>query len=99
MKLPFTCKKAKPASYEIVVDANVIEVIDAHYRKATFSGRFVLSPFVQSPIPNNGTGKIDVLCKWFDHRLATTGLSLIVDFSKVVHFPNYSGEVVNNLGK
>lgn len=82
-KPPYTCKKAKPVYWETVQNLPVIEVIDARYRNATLSGNFVLSPFAKFPLPQSGTGKIDVLCRWFDHRLAKTGLTLLVDFANV----------------
>lgn len=96
-KPPYTCKKAQPIQWETVQNAPVIEVVDARYRNAIISGRFVLSPFVKIPIPN--TGKIDVLCRWFDHRLAKTGLTLMVDHSNVQFIPNFTGKVVKNIAK
>jgi hypothetical protein len=97
--LPFTCKSAHPIYYEYIQNKDVVKVVDAKYRNATFSGYFVLSPFVVQPFPSGGTGKIDVLCRWFGHRLVSTGLSLKVDFSNVTYISNYSGDVVSDLGK
>jgi hypothetical protein len=97
--LPYTCKSAHPVLYESVNNCEVIKVIDAKYRNATLTGYFVLSPFVVQPIQTGGTGKIDVLCRWFRHRLVSTGLTLKVDFNNVTYFPNYSGDVVSDLGK
>jgi len=98
-KPPYTCKKAQPFDSEYVQNLPVIDVIDASYRKAIFSGSFVLSPFVPLPLPTSGTGKIDVLCRWFDHRLTSTGLSLIVDYSKVQFHPIFTGYVVSDIAK
>ena len=97
--LPYTCKSAHPIYYELVNNREVIKVTDAKYRNATLTGYFVLSPFVVQPLPTGGTGKIDVLCRWFGHRLISTGLTLKVDFSNVTYLPSYSGDVVSNLGK
>ncbi len=99
VKLPYTCKKAKPSDTEIVSNLPVIHVFDARYRNAIFDGTFVLSPFVKINNLLNPFEKIDVLCRWFDHRLASTGLSLIVDMSKATFDMNYSGEVVSNIQK
>lgn len=97
IKLPYTCKKAYPKEFEQVTNLPVVHVINARYRNATVSGTFVISPFVLVPISLNQSGKIDVLCKWFDHRLVSTGLSLIVDITSVVFVENFSGEVVKNI--
>ena len=99
IKLPFTCKKARAVDWDNVSNAEVISVVDASYRNATLRGEFVLSPFVQLPIPTSGIGEIDVLCRWFNHRLVSSGLTFIVDFSKVQHFTNYSGTVIKNIAK
>jgi len=99
IKLQMTCKKAKAVDWENVSNAEVISVVDASYRKATLSGIFVLSPFTTFPIDTSGIGKIDVLCRWFDHRLVSSGLTLKVDFSKVQHITNYSGTVIKNIEK
>ena len=99
IKLPTTCKKAKAVDWENVLNAAVIKVVDASYRKATLSGIFVLSPFTTFPIDTSGTGEIDVLCRWFDHRLVSSGLTFKVDFSKVQHITNYSGEVTSHIAK
>lgn len=97
VKLPYTCKKAHPSDYEFVSNTPVIHVINARYRNALISGAFVISPFVLTPIALNQSGKIDVLCRWFNHRLVSTGLSLIVDISNVRFDPQYTGEVVSNI--
>ena len=97
--LPDTCKSAHPIHKEYVQNKEVIEVVDAKYRNAIFSGYFVLSPFVVLPFPVGGAGKIDVLCRWFGHRLFSTGLTLKVDYSNVTYFPNYSCNVISDLGK
>ena len=99
IKLKMTCKRAKAVAWENVSNAEVISVVDASYRKATLSGDFVLSPFVPLPIPTSGIGEIDVLCRWFDHRLVSSGLTFIVDFSKVKHLTNYSGTVISDIAK
>ena len=98
-KPPSTCKKAHPVYWEIVQNIPVISVVNARYRNATLSGNFVLSPF-SLPFPNSGIGKIDVLCRWFDHRLAKTGLTLIVDYANI-HLldETQSHEVISNIAK
>jgi hypothetical protein len=97
VKLPFTCKSAKPSEWEQVKDMPVIHVVDARYRNSKVSGTFVVSPFVLIPILLNQSGKIDVLCRWFDHRLVSTGLSLIVDLTTTQFNQNFTGNVVSNI--
>lgn len=75
----------------------VIHVVDAMYRNSKVSGTFVVSPFVLIPILLNQSGKIDVLCRWFDHRLVSTGLSLIVDLTTTQFDQNFTGNVVSNI--
>lgn len=98
VKLPFTCKTAKPSDWEQVTNTPVIHVIDAMYRNTTVSGTFVISPFVLVPISLNQSGKIDVLCRWFNHRLVSTGLSLIVDLASTRFDQNFTGNVISNIG-
>ena len=97
--LPYTCKSAHEINSEPVHTCEVIQVVDAKYRNATLSGCFVLSPFVILPLPSSGTGKIDVLCRWFGHRLVSTGLTLKVDYSNVTYIQNFTGNVTSDLGK
>ena len=99
IKLPMTCKKAKPVAYETVKDTDVIKVIDATYRKATLNGVFVISPFVNLPLPTSSVIKIDVLCRWFNHRLISTGLTFKVDCANIIYIENYNGEVVSDIDK
>lgn len=99
-KAPYTSKKAHPVDYDFVQNLPVIDVIGANYRNASLSGKFVISPFSKTPFPTSGSGTIDVLCRWFDLRLASSGLSLIVDFGNVQFIPSYTGDdVISNIAK
>ncbi|WP_143473908.1 hypothetical protein [Limnohabitans sp. 15K] len=99
VKLPYTCKTAKPSDWEQVSNVPVIHVIDAMYRNSTVSGTFVISPFVLVPISLNQSGKIDVLCRWFNHRLVSTGLSLIINLTTTKFDHNFTGNVISNIEK
>lgn len=99
VKLPYTCKAARPTDWDFVTNLPVIHIVDARYRSATLSGTFVISPFVIFPLQTSGFGKIDVLCRWFNHRLVSSGLSLTVDFSNIRFDPNFTGDVVSNIEK
>ena len=98
-QIPFTCKAAAPFDYEIVKDSEVVTISNARYRNATVDGTFVLSPFFILPTQTSGIVKIDVLCRWFDHRLKSTGLTLKVDLANAVFVSNFSGTVVSNIEK
>ncbi len=97
VKLPTTCKTAKPDIYEYVSNAAVVTVTGAKYRNANIDGTFVLSPFFITNNLTPGVVHIDVLCRWFLHRLKSTGLTIKVDLSNAKFQNNYSGDVVSNI--
>ncbi len=83
----------------MVQNAYVVTVKNAKYRNATVDGTFVLSPFFILPTQTSGIVKIDVLCRWFDHRLQSTGLTLKVDLANAVFISNFNNMVVSNIEK
>jgi hypothetical protein len=96
IRLPATCKKAQPFDYEHVSNCDVVYVTNASYRNATLSGYFLPSPF-EIPQRYGVLGKIVVLCRWFDHRLLGTGLTLKVNSANVQHVQNYTGYVISDI--
>jgi hypothetical protein len=97
---PPTNALAKPKQSKQVNNADVIEVSYAKYRRAEFSGVFLLSP---NSYPNISEGKqrVEVDCCWFGHRLKTRGIKILIDTKKgsAIVKRNYSGLVVANLAK
>ena len=96
VKLPSTCKKAWPIEYEQAQNCEVAYIVGAKYRNTVLTGHFALSPF--EDITKLGMyGKVVVLCRWFDHRLADTGLTFQIDTSNCQHVPGYTGDIVKNI--
>ncbi len=95
---PNTCKTAKPCATSAVSNARVISVVDAEYRNATFSGKFVLGE-LEGKLPDSGWHDVKVYCRWFGHRLKTGPITIKVNGKTTKYLPNYSGEVVSNLSR
>ena len=97
---PHTCKMAKPKATHQVHNAAVIEVNNAQYRNAEFSGVFLLSPNSEIKIIK-GKQRVEVECCWFGHRLKTRGIRIIIDQQKATANikRDFSGLVVCNLEK
>jgi len=73
---PNTCKIANPINPITVKNKRVIAVTNAKYRGAVFSGTFLLGDDVHLPTGKGGSARVEVLCKWFKHRLKTRGLGI-----------------------
>ena len=97
---PHTSKMAKPTATHQVHNADVIEVNNARYRNALFSGVFLLSPNTEMQV-NKGKQRAEVECCWFGHKLKTRGIRILIDTQKgsATVKRNYSGLVVCNLEK
>jgi len=96
---PNTTKFAKPIDKKKVKNARVIEVVDAKYRGSTFSGTFLLGDQVLILDGKNNATRVEVLCKWFGHRLATRGLAFTVNLKTARVNDNYTGEVFTDFSK
>ena len=96
---PNTCISAKPVAHESVRNKTVIKVEGARYRRATFSGVFVLAEPETIKLAKSGKERVEVFVRWFGHRLKTRGPKILVDLSKAEVINGYSGKVVSNLAK
>lgn len=96
---PNTTKIAVPSSPKFVKNKAVIHVKEAFYRGSVFDGTFVLSDDVTLPLPNSGQERVEVYCRWFGHRLKTSGLHFQVDMAKCKVVRNYSGSVSSDFMK
>lgn len=94
---PHTSKFAKPTVFKKVENKACIAVTNATYRGADFNGTFLLAESEAVSFPKSGFTRIEVYCRWFDRRLKTRGIKILVDLSKCQIKKNYSGEVVANL--
>jgi len=96
---PNATKLAKPIKPVKVKNARVIEVVDAKYRGSTFSGTFLLGDRALILDGKNRSTRVEVLCKWFRHRLATRGLAFTVNLKKTRVHDKYTGEVFSDFSK
>ena len=97
--VPHTTKLAKPIKPVKVSNARVIEITDAKYRGSIFSGTFLLGDQVLILDGKNRSTRVEVLCKWFGHRLATRGLAFTVNLKKTRVHDKYTGEVFTDFSK
>ena len=96
---PNICPTAKPASWQKVSKASVIEVKGAKYRLATFDGVFLLANSEEA-VQQSEQGRVKVLSCWFGHRLKSGApISLLVETKNFTVIPNYSGLVVSNISR
>ena len=94
---PNTSRRAKPAEFNRVKNANVMVFKDAMYRDAFFSGTFLLSDKNKLKFSATGFHTVEVFCCWFGHRLKTRGLNIKVNMKTALVVLEYEGEVVSNL--
>ncbi len=98
-KCPKTTKLARPIKPIQVKKARVIQLTNAKYRGSTFSGTFLLGDQVLVLDGKNRATRVEVLCRWFGHRLETRGLAFTVNLKKAIVKENYSGEVFTDFSK
>jgi hypothetical protein len=94
---PHTSKLAKPTVYKTIENKACIVIKNATYRDAEFSGAFLLADSEAANFPKSGFARVEVYCRWFDRRLKTRGIKILVDLSKCQFKKNYSGQIVTNL--
>ena len=97
--VPHATKLAKPIKPVKVKNSRVIEIADAKYRGSTFSGTFLLGDQVLILDTKKKGTRVEVLCKWFGHRLATRGLAFTVNLKKARVNDKYTGEVFTDFSK
>ena len=96
---PHTCKSAKPIKPKSVKKAKVITIKNAKYRGAEFNGTFLLGKQALILDGKNKSTRVEVLCKWFGHRLKTRGLAFTVNLKNTIVNDNYTGEVSTDFAK
>ena len=88
--------------WESVTGATVLKVSTGKYRRAVFSGTFLVNEAATEKQKHSKDGwRIAIVeCMWFGHRLKTQDgiqLKYQVEGSEIVR--GYAGEVVSNLSK
>lgn len=91
--------EACPREPKMFHNVTVIKVSKAAYRDAIFDGTFLLSPAVKLPLPSEGKYRVEVMCRWFGHRLKTRGPEFLIDTATAQVIENYTGEVFTDLNK
>ena len=97
---PNTDPKAKPNKWEIASSGRrVIEVQNATYRTAVFSGFFLVANSADPYGPlNDGHDTIEVECHWYGWKPKTRWIRITLT-SKEIDIVNYSNqEVIKNIG-
>lgn len=94
---PGTKFDASPRQRMMVNNATIIKVKRASYRSCDFDGAFLLSPDVKLPLPKEGKLEVEVICRWFGHRLKTRGPLFKVNAATTEVIENYTGEVWTDL--
>jgi hypothetical protein len=96
---PNTTKFAKPIKPITVNKVRAIQLTNAKYRGSTFSGTFLLGDQVLVLDGKKRATRVEVLCRWFGHRLETRGLAFTVNLKKAVIKENFSGQVFTDFSK
>lgn len=94
---PGTKFDASPREQIEVTNATIIKVKRAFYRECYFDGAFLLSPDVKLPLPESGLHRVEVICRWFGHRLKTRGPEFRIDGATTEVIENYTGKVWSDL--
>ena len=94
---PHLKTEASPRERKTVHNATIIKVKKAAYRDCVFDGAFLLSPDVKLPLPESGKHRVEVICRWFGHRLKTRGPEFLVDTATAEVIENFTGEVWTDL--
>jgi hypothetical protein len=93
---PDTSPKAKPHDPQKVAGP-VITVTNAFYRRAVFSGTFLLAEQPTDPSEDNRKRRVKVYCLWYGCRLKSSApASFLVDMSTATIQMN-GGEITTNL--
>jgi len=96
---PNSTKLAIPTEPQTVKKARVITVKNAKFRGSVFSGTFLLGKQMLILDGKNKSTRVEVLCRWFDHKLKTRGLAFTVNLKTATVNDNYTGTVFTNFAK
>ena len=95
---PHTCKTAQVIAYKQVKDVYALEVTNARYRGANFSGIVELEDGSECLQQFRGKFRAKVTLDWFGTQLKKHSRFITLDAGKFNLMPVYSGAVVANLG-
>lgn len=96
--IPHICASATVTNYKQVKDVYAIDVKDAHYRGAKFSGVLALEDGSECLQQYRGKFRAKVTLDWFGTQLKKHSRYITLDAGQFTLLPVYSGAVVANLG-
>jgi hypothetical protein len=96
--IPHTSSKAQICKLERVQDVFAIEVKNAKYRGATFSGVIELVNGSDSIRKFKGAYRANAKLAWFGQELKKRNPFINLSGAEVMLLPSYSGDVVASLG-
>lgn len=96
--IPHTCATAKVNKLQRVQDVFAIEVTNAKYRGATFSGVIELVNGTDSIRKFKGFYRANAKLAWFGQELKRCNPFINLADAKVTLLPSYTGDVVACLG-
>lgn len=97
-QIPHTCNFAKVTKVQRVQDVFAIEVKNAKYRGATFSGVLELVNGSDSIRKFKGAYRANAKLAWFGQELKKRSPFVNLSGAEVMLLPSYSGDVVACLG-
>jgi hypothetical protein len=96
--IPHTSSKAQVSKLQRVQDVFAIEVKNAKYRGATFSGVIELVNGSDSIRKFKGVYRANAKLAWFGQELKKRNPFINLSGAEVMLLPSYSGDVVTCLG-
>lgn len=96
--IPHTSSKAQVSKLQRVQDVFAIEVKNARYRGATFSGVIELVNGSDSIRKFKGVYRANAKLAWFGQELKKRNPFINLSGAEVMLLPSYSGDVVASLG-
>jgi len=96
--IPHTCANAKINKIRFVDDVFALEVKNATYRGAVFSGIIELVNGTDSIRKYKGTDRANVKLTWFGQGLKKRNPYINLANAQITLLPCYSGSVVASLG-
>jgi hypothetical protein len=97
-QVPHTCNFAKVTKVQRVQDVFAIEVKNAKYRGATFSGVIELVNGSDSIRKFKGAYRANAKLAWFGQELKKRNPFINLSGAEVMLLPSYTGDVVACLG-
>lgn len=96
--IPHTDPEATVTRYRSVQGARVIHTKGARYRNAVLDGTFALTDAEYKPT-TSGWYKVKVYCCWFNRRLKTRPIQILVQPALTELDESFTGKVAANISR